>query len=1522
MSPNCRTNCRNSDAASARSALRNSPLRTPVSSEKPAFCAACVSIVTICLLARSAAAQDVPAAIDSQADLTQSLQFEIDRELQSALETAAAQLQRGEPALAIPQLQQVLDRDRGQLVLIEGVYRSAAAKANRLLAGLAPSQRQQYERHSGNAAATALAAARAADDRQALRQITVQYRHTNAGADALRDIAYGALDTAQFADADAAFSELVGQDPEPANVIRRRPQDLIAWCAARLHAGDAIGAADLRRRYSELLAADSVSRLNDLLGPTDPPQSTESAPLADWLPSLNAARWRTELVTDDDRRSGMESIVHRLADNSVPPFAQISSMAVSDFLIVRTLQGLICFDLASGDVRWRQSFPGEAPEQVDKPLSPGYDREGERMLHLLLGDAALASLTSDGERVYRIRPASTAGPSGSAQSATPEPGNELIALSVSTGEVVWTASGVEPVESTVGEDGEPSAQPLRFRGPPTPFGSQLLVVTEQSSSVALQFLDAATGKPVDRIPLCTADLSHGPDHRRLKQSARVVVVDGVAISPTGGGAVVAVDLGSRRVLWGFRYPRESMPAAGPDNPPPSFVPPVLSATGWRDTHLAVADGRVIMASSESDTLYALDARSGDVLWSRGRDEGLYLAGIDDDQVVVAETHAITSYSLQDGAPLWRVPTSRSIAGRGFFTQGRYVAPLAEGGVIAVELADGRATESQPAGVPAVAVAPRNSPAEHSLMPVNLARIGSQIVAVSPASVSALSPLADATAATLQRHADDPSDDGATLEAVSLLIEQGELRAAAELLHFSPPETGSDAWEAWRLCAFEAGLRLLATDGSAAPSESLDDLATSDTDRLRLQWARFAATPDEDHAELIRHAGELFDLHAEEFAIDLDGRTRQVRLDRAIQARLISVRGQLDDRERAGFDQLLLAGIELRMRDQGELARSRLADLLDHLPAGADLLLGSEHRWSSSSEYAQSQLRLLQAADLFPPEIAAAALLQLARLYEAHSDAVDAAATYQLLTDDYADVVLPDGQSVAATLSTRPSAVQIAEQVDDWPLTRPVITSRSAAEGDLYFLPVSIAADRGGLFDRLNVAVHRNGRPLQEFPQLYEGTVRFSGAGYSRPWAVVLPASNSDMRSAQVFPELRRAWGFGQFLVLQVGGELFGIAPFNAAGEPSASVVWPRNGDSVRTTASGGAAPVLESTAQTEAVHPAEISLGPSRVDEFGHLVGSVATVQPGYTAVQQDGNLVAFDTATGQELWRRSGLSPGVRCFGDARHIVVLASDGRRIEVIRALDGAHLRTIDVPFQSHQILAVQGTSALVASVSNPYRLEAVSLLDGSSLWGREFPAGSLAFPVDSELHGLLRPDGTVEFLNWKDGRTVGETTVDLPQPLVHIRCLSDAKRLHLIVSGGRNDPGLESATPAGGIHSNQGYRRLIVNGHWSAIDRESLELLWQSPIDNASIPLDQPADVPLIVWNELRHPADRIGQGSLVGRVRVVDRRTGELIYDEQTAAVHNYFIVERDPDAGWVELRLPDRTVRFDYAAGTPLETD
>ena len=106
--------------------------------------------------------------------------------------------------------------------------------------------------------------------------------------------------------------------------------------------------------------------------------------------------------------------------------------------------------------------------------------------------------------------------------------------------------------------GGDSATTPWFLGAPLAVGNDLFVLVEQDGRVRVDVLDAARGELTWSQPL--ADLSGddaetGPTSvtRRLSGLTPAAAA-GVLVCPLGGGAVVALDLATRDLLWAHRYP--------------------------------------------------------------------------------------------------------------------------------------------------------------------------------------------------------------------------------------------------------------------------------------------------------------------------------------------------------------------------------------------------------------------------------------------------------------------------------------------------------------------------------------------------------------------------------------------------------------------------------------------------------------------------------------------------------------------------------------------------------------------------------------------------------------------------------------------------------------------------------------------------------------------------------------------------------------------------------------------------------
>ena len=1457
--------------------------------------------------------------------LESALGFDANRDQTSLIAIAIAARDAGDLQGVVEALQDVLDGPSDTLVRIENRFVHAHGEANRLLAALPAEGRTLYERRSGDAANAMLKAAVDQRNLRVLEEVASRYRHTSAGRRALRLIAQQALDHGDFGAAAASFLRLFEGAPVPEDAARRDAPGIVMWVAALISGGRMQAAHGVSERYAAALTGRPESiELNRLLEAASL-VGDETADVAEepamQLPSSEEI-WSIATVYEEGAGGRAADELRRLRRGSVPMFLQPRPMVVDQSVVIRSAKRITRADCLTGTVLWTFELDDARDIAPRTPFSPPPERQ--RLMERALGDAIHSTCSVDQGQVYFLRPnRGNGGRGGNPSDPHALPANRLTAVALEDGNERWSVSEVDSVGGESDPDA-PRTQPVYFRSAPAKWGSRLLVCGEHEGELSLFALKRETGEVEWSTRLCSTEGSMQRDDRRLGTAAPVLIADERAYCATGGGAIVAVDLQTRGVIWAARYPRESLP------PPRSqhdslrqqdrqLVWPV----GWRETYVGKAGESIILASPESERLWVFDSGTGELRWSLPRGSGLYVAGVFEDRVVIVDWESVTGLDVKQGEIVWAARVGFT-SGRGVAVEGQLLLPMGDGGYCAVDLSDGQVQKlhgnvDRPAVVRIGAVEQTGFASE----PASLSWSRYGVVRQTPGSTVLLAELEAATRAAEGEFRESATDRTRAVSRLARLQRQrGQLDEAAGLLEqqLASPGLSEESIAVLRRDLLGV-LRLMAVDepgrAELAAERAAPHLKTV-SQHAEWAWLLLSAKRNAPPAELVRIAFGVLDLEAENHHVLLR-EDHAVRLDRAIQAILLSRRREADDDGVRAFDAELAAAVEARLGTENDLVRARWADVLDQLPSGRKLRLSLPLGWSSVDHFVELQVRLLAQSGDADRSMAAASLLRLGSLYDAHSDPDDARGIYRRVRDDYSDVRLSDGTDVASVLAEYAARHPDQERYFDatsspWPTVTPEISSRAWPEGELYFIPVRVTAKPGGLFDRLNVAVYRIGTRDQRGL-----AVRFSGAGFHRPWSVTLPPRASPLRSARSFPGLRRAWGFGPLLVLQVGADVYGIAPLDAAGEPRASIVWPPSGTEISTTED----PVtLIPRGQDEALQAqiAEFDESPDRVDSLGHLVGRVGPVLAGYFCIQQGGSILTYETATGEELWRRTGVLPGVRCVGDDEFIVLVDDVRGRVTVLDPVDGSIVDEAPyrLPAEAAQ-LATYGRRALLRTGDSVALLDLVTNLEE---WRRSIPETTVCFPIDSDRIGLVTPGGGVEFVAVADGETTSTHQIDMPERMVRVRVLEDPRRFYLAVSGPRDDPELEQATPAAGIRSNEGHRRLIVNGWLSAFDRETEERLWSAPLENASLALDQDVDVPLLVLNELRKAPGGEGGALFQGRLRCLDRRSGALLFDEESQATHNYFLFERDIDAGWVELRLPRRIIRFDYAAPDKTESE
>ncbi len=224
-------------------------------------------------------------------------------------------------------------------------------------------------------------------------------------------------------------------------------------------------------------------------------------------------------------------------------------------------------------------------------------------------------------------------PNGQVRVTGDRPTNELAAYELRTqGKLQWKVGGDKRDSDIVVE---PKLSGAYFLGPPLPLMGSLYVMAEIKGEIRLVVLDSKTGKLQWQQQLAYVEQNAMQDTYRRLAGASPSYADGVLICPTAAGAVVAVDLANRSLLWGFEYPhnqqmpQQQMMAIRMGMAVANYGMQSYLGDRWADATATIADGMVVLTPIESDQLFCLNLIDGKLLWKQDRGENVYVGCVQD-----------------------------------------------------------------------------------------------------------------------------------------------------------------------------------------------------------------------------------------------------------------------------------------------------------------------------------------------------------------------------------------------------------------------------------------------------------------------------------------------------------------------------------------------------------------------------------------------------------------------------------------------------------------------------------------------------------------------------------------------------------------------------------------------------------------------------------------------------------------------------------------------------------------------------
>lgn len=411
----------------------------------------------------------------------------------------------------------------------------------------------------------------------------------------------------------------------------------------------------------------------------------------------------TPIVSDPTAPAGKtsaddKSIAHNWQSKGWSPAGQI--LFSDGKVFSKTGNELLCWDAKAvetdGDndnkIAWRSAWKNNyQPDSMtmfylnmgiqkivkDRPVTPHEV--------MLFGDRVHQSMSISHGHIYSIEGRRIESGKQAAKNPSPRPfqygvtprrsrSNWLAAYEVQSGKAMWHRS-----PSDIDKSGDSE---LGFLAAPVPFGNLLLVPVTDGGTLWLYALSYLDGKTIWKTYLCDE-----PQGGCSPWSPVAVSVEGSdAYVVCGAGVVFAIDAVSGSIRFAMRYERHGKPNRVMGTYGYGGGGTLLDLNGWEEDVVIPYGRALIVMPSDHDWVFAIDRRTGKLLWQSprtpldhsatyclgivGRD--LYVAG----KNVVRRIRIVTEEGAWSGSVVKELELKKSSFGRGVLTEDGIYLPIA------------------------------------------------------------------------------------------------------------------------------------------------------------------------------------------------------------------------------------------------------------------------------------------------------------------------------------------------------------------------------------------------------------------------------------------------------------------------------------------------------------------------------------------------------------------------------------------------------------------------------------------------------------------------------------------------------------------------------------------------------------------------------------------------------------------------------------------------------------------------------
>ena len=1134
----------------------------------------------------------------------------------------------------------------------------------------------------------------------------------------------------------------------------------------------------------------------------------------------------------------LERLESKRLERRLPAVPALHAVAFKGCVVMRTGKGVQAIDVRSGKRVWQ--YPWEEAAQTGS----GFAYESELAANLWTHHAS-GTLTSDGERVYFVESSLSAGapsrvdrPLGSTPMYSGS--NTLVALKVVDkkgvaveGQLAWR---IDAGKTTDGD-----LKDAVFLGPPLVYDNLAYVLIERAGQIRLVALRSDNGKTVWTQQLASTQSRDGLEDRvfRYRMSATPFFASGLLICPTQVGGLVAVDLSTQNLKWGFRYKSINDLRNLGEGMNPRYP--------WYDNAMFTVNQLLCFSPVDSRSYYVLETDTGKLKNIEPKGKDLFIAGAFDNRIVVVGPHSVSLDSLA-GISTAKIDLSElgTPTGLGLFADRHYYLPLSGKKIVKLDLKTQKVVSVQ----------------STATQPGNLIFYQGRIVSQSVRTLDSYwvpSEASKMAQGLLEQTSNDPMgllllaqiqhQTGKTDQAIETLLQSVEqvrnpysIQFLSTLLVARINDSKKLDWEtldkgysyltepaqqrAYLLAKIES--KFQAGQGNAAIDEILElvELYSGDP-RTNAEWVQVDANLAMNELRLIRTrlknaVGSLDEVERPSFVVKL-----QQRFDQALESEsletlqtLANVLGEIEFMDRASLQ------IANRISEEGN----------EEFSPWAQALLLRRYQNVNAEEKVGLLNKLIE---FYLAKGDANRRITRIRLVDVYRRLIE---TLQQLeraenSEELGRLQMSIKESIAALNSKMQSSkldgpTQIAFDPDVTLTMSTLDNSRVHYATSLQYevqagkLPIRISSDVNGNFDIRD----ENG------VLLYTDSSRSPGSRHSN--------SNYQRTHFQVIGDiLILSFGYDHIGVdltrLPGINEDFGDREFFDRDLFERAVIW--RYDAFQYAEDLGFTKYARESNSLGIVHT-------ELVDNEGNRIGKTTNVSDrGFCILKRD-SLACVDPWTGQTLWVRKNILPGSDMMGDRNNVFVFDPNNQTVDIYDPLDGTRAGRIDLPGKMvHR--AIQNGSHAVGLNETEQQI----ILSGFQLgrdtieqkWQREFVRGTRASLLDGNRLALLAPTGEFEILNWKTGISLQKTKLRIDVPFSSIQLLDQGTDLLLFVNK-NNSHRIESKRLEFGSRPSA---TINVVGQVYLLDKKGIK--WQGParLDGYDFVLNQPAQAPVFFFRK-------------------------------------------------------------------------